>query len=271
MRRDVIWFWVLLLCVSANLSCSQPTASSKTGNHLSPQPVSHSSPSPNPTPLTQPLPRVQLLEVGGFHGDEVKARSGQQWLGLYANEQGSQLILSKLNIEIVVDEIVDTGIPGQKTGRSVTVDRREEPIFLVRNAPMLRSGNVITIYGVNPDEPVMLLDRQPMKLQLGDLVYELVMTGDEPSVQPNIVPSKSPRLILRQGAIEQVVYQLTQGDEDSGWQLRWAGDIDGDGKLDLYANLPEHYNVTRRKLFLSSQAKPGQLVREVAEFVTTGC
>ena len=271
MRRDVVWVLAFLLCVGVNLSCSQPAVSFQTDNRLSPQTVGDGSPSSNPTPLTQQTLRVQLLETGGFHGNEVNARSGQQWLGLYANEQGSQLILSKLKIEIVVDEIVDTGIPGQKTGKSVWADREEEPIFLVRNAPMLQSGKAITIYGVNPDEPRVLLDRQPLKLQLGDLVYELVLMGDEPSAQPNVLPLKNPRLILRQGPTEQVVYQLKQGDEDAGWQLRWAGDIDGDGKLDLYANLPEHYNVTRRKLFLSSQAKLGQLVREVAEFVTTGC
>ena len=40
----------------------------------------------------------------------------------------------------------------------------------------------------------------------------------------------------------------------------------GDGKLDLYVQVGYHYNSTQRKLFLSSQAKKGKLVREVADW-----
>jgi hypothetical protein len=47
--------------------------------------------------------------------------------------------------------------------------------------------------------------------------------------------------------------------------------MDGDNKLDLYVQVSYHYNVSQRKLFLSSQAKRGGLVREVAELMTVGC
>jgi hypothetical protein len=39
----------------------------------------------------------------------------------------------------------------------------------------------------------------------------------------------------------------------------------------LYVDVSWHYNVSETRLFLSSQAKPGQFVKEVAKFVTTGC
>ncbi|HKO62441.1 MAG TPA: hypothetical protein VJV03_14855 [Pyrinomonadaceae bacterium] len=44
-----------------------------------------------------------------------------------------------------------------------------------------------------------------------------------------------------------------------------------DGKLDLYVTVNQQYNVVERKLFMSSEADEGQLVAEVAEFVTIGC
>ena len=59
--------------------------------------------------------------------------------------------------------------------------------------------------------------------------------------------------------------------DEAQWVLLWAGDLDGDGRLDLYMNLSTHYNVSARRLFLSSAAASGALVREVAVFQTTGC
>lgn len=53
-------------------------------------------------------------------------------------------------------------------------------------------------------------------------------------------------------------------------RLLWAGDLDGDGKLDLL--LQDHgYNRSSIRLFLSSAAHPGRALREVAQFYKTGC
>ena len=73
------------------------------------------------------------------------------------------------------------------------------------------------------------------------------------------------------GESGQVLYSLQDCGNDPSWRLLWAGDLDRDGKLDLYVSVTQHYNVSERKLFLSSQADEGQLVKEVADFVTSGC
>lgn len=59
--------------------------------------------------------------------------------------------------------------------------------------------------------------------------------------------------------------------DDCGWGIYWAGDLDGDGKLDLYLDLANHYNVGQYRLFLSSPAEKGKLVKEVANFRFVGC
>ena len=54
--------------------------------------------------------------------------------------------------------------------------------------------------------------------------------------------------------------------------LMFAGDIDGDGKLDLVFNLSGVFGEVYVALYLSSCALPGQLVRKVAEVVDDyGC
>ena len=46
----------------------------------------------------------------------------------------------------------------------------------------------------------------------------------------------------------------------------WAGDIDGDKKLDMIVNLPETYaSPYHLRLYLSSYAKPGKHLSQVAE------
>src|SRR6185295_6907004 len=89
---------------------------------------------------------LQVLETGeGFHGDEVKARSGEKWLGLYVAQNVSRLIESKLTIRRVVDVVVDEE-PGQMTGKAVAADQAGKPIFLVKDATMLQPGEATTVY-----------------------------------------------------------------------------------------------------------------------------
>jgi hypothetical protein len=92
---------------------------------------------------------------------------------------------------------------------------------------------------------------------------------DDPRFGPSDLEQHS-TLTLHGGGISQTLFSLTEHDAAS-WQLLWAGDLDGDGKLDLLLNLSAHYNVSARRLFLSSAARQGEAVREVAVFETTGC
>lgn len=61
-----------------------------------------------------------------------------------------------------------------------------------------------------------------------------------------------------------------QGFNDREFNFIWAGDIDGDGLLDLIMDMSSHYNVMRYTLFLSSQAEKGEIFKRVEEFKTVG-
>jgi hypothetical protein len=211
---------------------------------------------------------VQVLETGSFHGDEVKARSGEKWLGLYVTEKGAVLRESVLTISRVADEIVDAGTE-QRTGKAVSVNHSQEPILLVKNAPMLKPGQALSVFQTAKHELFPFSTHPHVKLKLQAQQYEVRLVGDRRS--PEHTLPRNARLLLTDGRITQTLYALKGWDGDVDWQLRWAGDLDGDGKLDLFAALSYHYNVSERRLFLSSQAQPGQLVAEIAVFRTTGC
>jgi hypothetical protein len=215
--------------------------------------------------------QAQLLETGEFHGDEVSAQTGERWLGLHVTDQHSTLLRYQLTVESVHDPITDHGT-SEKTGKKVSVNLPLEPLFLVKSAKILSGGPVTTVFKQAADYEKSLERVSPHNLKLAEATYVLKVVGSEDGAKcsEHSFP-KNARLMLVSGDVEQVLYSIDGCGNEPYWYLLWAGDLDRDGKLDLYLSVTQHYNVSERKLFLSSPAKRRQLVAEVAEFVTTGC
>ncbi|MFN2454940.1 MAG: hypothetical protein ABR577_12035 [Pyrinomonadaceae bacterium] len=232
-------------------------------------PSCSSSPAPKSTAATRkPDHRLRLLTTGEFHGDDVKAKTGEQWLGLYPGGNSFALLASRLKINFVHDDLVDEK-PKAKTGKRVGVDRRPDPIFLIKGANLPHSGTVVTVY----KEEKSLGNGAAVDLKLNGTNYRLTVVSNNEQPTDYGVGADS-KLMLTDGTTTQVLFVPSDSEMDADEPfifLNWAGDLDGDGKLDLYMTLSPHYNVRRQVLLLSSQADEGQLVEEVAEFIATGC
>ena len=211
-----------------------------------------------------PLPKV--IEIGQFHGSEVNAQSGEEWLGLHISDDGSLLLNYKLTVKTVTDDLRDG--PNKKTGKEVSVDLPLEPLFLVQADGVLKAGGAQTIYDESDGH---LRERQPLKFSFADVTYKLeVVSPTGEKCDADSLP-KNARLVLSSDNHSQVLYTLEDCGSDPSWYVIWTGDIDSDNKLDLYVNVTQHYNVSERILFLSSTAHDNELVRELARLVTTGC
>ena len=230
--------------------------------------------------LTQTLPpKIQLLEIGSFHGDEVKVRNGEKLLGLYVDKRGSSLVPTTVKVKRVFDDVVDQE-PGQMTGKEVSIAQASKPIFLIKNAGMLKEGPIVTAYRGSKSKKDELMSTyevwkggKTVSLKLGAQQFQLKVVGRQRQLT-GLYQGQSAydlKLVLTDGKLTQTLYSIKDNVESHPWSLVWAGDADGDGKLDLYLDLSWHYNVSERKLFLSSQAKTGQLVKEIATFQTAGC
>jgi len=216
----------------------------------------------------KPPAGVKLIETGSFHGEEIDAQTGEQWLGLYVTKEASALIFSTLNVEQVHDDIGDA--PDEQTGKKVGVNHTSNPLFLLRGAKMLQPGAVTTVSA----DVQSLGNSSDIELKLAGMSYRLkVSTKDKR--ESEFVTLDDARLVLTDGTKKQILYSLggtgKHEANTASWQLLWAGDLDGDHKLDLYAQISGHYNSSSRILFLSSQAGKGELLHAVAEFSTWGC
>ena len=206
-------------------------------------------------------PNISLLNVGSFHKGEVNALSGERWLGLVKNGSDSAWQFFPVEIVTVQDPLLDGD--GQRSGSEVKV-LEGEPMFLIRGADELASKKVKTVR-FNPLGP-MQVEQTPLQLSCQDckdaLSLRLIdVTGPDGKVS---------RLILEGEGMSQTIYEWPEGFDDQHCELIWAGDLNGDGKIDLFMNLSDHYNVNKKTLLLSSKRKGSSLVEQVAVFKTTG-
>ena len=210
-----------------------------------------------------------LLEPGEFHGDEIQTAGGSGWLALVRS--GSRVSLDPVVVMVtpVRDHLAD-GDSGPISGKRVSVSvSGTDPVLLVRGIPALEAGAVTEAQLDCADcgQPTEFNQHRYFRLRLDGEVYELEAFLPEPG-EPF---DENSEIRLSHRAAVQVIHRPTRVPDDPNWRVIWAGDLDGDGRLDLYVETSDHYNMGLGRLLLSSAAGPGELVGEVAVFETTGC
>jgi hypothetical protein len=207
---------------------------------------------------------VRLLMVGTFHGDEVTARSGEVWLGLFPTADGYALRATTLKVKAVRDEILDG--ENERTGKEVTVGDSREPLFLVKATPRLRPRAAVpTVFAGES-----FFEKDSHVRLAGPDGGEYLLTVDSVQMASVEAPDPVPYSVLTL-ALGGVTQRLSTTPDHVTLRLLWAGDVDGDGKLDLLLDLPSNDNTSEHRLFLSTAARNGELVRQVAVFETVGC
>ena len=211
--------------------------------------------------LLAALLAIQLLYPSQYHERETQARSGQEWMALvWEGERSSSLRKVTVHVERVND-IVDR--PGEKSGKEVSIAtpvKQESVIVLLRGMPLSEGAVPTARYRGEGDVG------KPLRITLPNAATTYKLAID--------CTGRDCPLTLSADGIRQRLVVLnndTDGGDFKGLRLIWAGDLDGDGKLDLLADITNYNNVSGTALYLSSKAKSGKLVGLAAKLETTGC
>lgn len=217
---------------------------------------------------------IDILERDGLYREsEVIAKSGERWLGLVQRGNKYSLVSTTAKVK----RMRTISYPGDEYDVRLTFDKSGIPVFAVRNIPGLKAGPVTTVYHRPSWKEIdqRNLEIRPMEtgpgraFDLGDSRYILrVSTGLTKD------GTKAAVLVLEYGNQLQIVrqtYHDSTMEKDIIGNLLWAGDLDGDGRLDLYFDEFNEKGYFAVELHLSSQAGPGEMVSLSATFVTAGC
>jgi hypothetical protein len=200
---------------------------------------------------TGAVPPVFLVP-GDYHGSEAPASLGPGWLALVPMTGSWQLVPARARIEPVRDAVLDD--EDQATARRIAVEG--DAIALIR-LPEVHPGKATTPNMRFKGVARSLVAGAPLDIAFNDSQYRLEVSNSE--------------VYLRRGH-RATPLGLFVGDKDSDADadLRWAGDLDGDGQLDLLVAYGGS-NSGGTCLYLSTKASPGELVRRVACHNATGC
>jgi hypothetical protein len=192
-----------------------------------------------------------------YHPEELPYRDGAAFLAL--TERG---VLVPVTIAVTVAEDIGDEA-GKPTARRVAVAGMDD-VFLLRS-PRLQPGKVVP---ADPGFSDLMPAQWNASFTLHASTYELSYRCDGAQCT----------LLLAGGGVSQDLMSFPI--ERVGTKIgtlgvqhfvNFAGDLDRDGKLDLIANVPTHWNEARPTLFLSTAAGAGQLVGKAAEISMSGC
>jgi hypothetical protein len=215
---------------------------------------------------------VRLLHPGVFHRIDLDTVPSRGWLALVRGDTHAELLPAAVSVAVVPDDV--DPIDGPYTARKVWVDGLDDerrPVLMVRGVAELRAATRVreaVLHGAAWDAQsgANLADARHLRVALGTDLYVL-------QVQPasrSTTLGEGASVWLLHGDTEQQIYRAAMKPDDPAWLALWGGDLDADGRLDLYMDLAPTFNLSRRVLFLSSGAAPGALVREAASFETHG-
>jgi hypothetical protein len=173
-------------------------------------------------------------------GTEV--RSGERWLGLFPTEVGWQVRRTQLDVVAWPE-----GAGAFEGMWDVAAREEVQPLVLFRDLPGVRAGTVSSVSPeVDADGRVLF---GPSRVRPW-----LELEADATGVQGDLVLHRNGERLLV------APWTATEGHPS----LLWAGDLDGDGHLDLVL---EHGrdDTVRTSIWLSGAARAGQAVAKVAE------
>jgi hypothetical protein len=178
---------------------------------------------------------------------------GRDWLALVGSTAGSRLepVRATWTVSVLFGDSVFT------LALDPPADPAAPPLLLLADVPRVEVGAATTVVefeqNLDPSAPTL-------EIPLGGTTYRVELRATDPMRCDATVT-------LTDGGTSQTLY-VPDGQpfdcDEPHFSIQWAGDLDGDGGLDLITTFSPKYSWYPRRLYLSSAAGSGELVGLVA-------
>lgn len=210
-----------------------------------------------------------LLITGSYHDGEVpEYRLKEKWIGLFKKGNTYYTSYTKVKTQRVHDDIIDE--ENEITGWLVEGETKDTAIFLLTGIELQPQIDVNPVFLSNN----RIYPGDSLKIDYKNTTYTLFATGrikGDKSDWPDIWNYKLYLSAKNDGITVTDLISAQASFDDSMVTILFAGDIDGDGMLDLLVDTSYHYNVFAPTLYLSKQAGNNHIIKVVARHVSVGC
>jgi hypothetical protein len=188
------------------------------------------------------------------------------WLGLFIEEGKPDQQTRESHLAVTRVSFVLRKEPGPTVYRLVTTPPGAE--LLLSGVPRLSAGAAITV----SQDIDLGGNKREAEFRVGRRRYRIRLDSSEPNYCDAVIT-----LSLAQGSRTQRLFDaagpgttndpaLVVSCDEPHFTVHWAGDLDRDGQLDMLVTFSHKYSYHPRQLFLSSGARSGELVAEVARY-----
>lgn len=211
--------------------------------------------------------KVNILQLETFHNDEVDPNLEKKtWFGLFKNKDNYTLSETKVSIKRANDPILDIN-EDEKTGWEVSSSAKDTCVVLIEKLPYLENRDIISV-----KLPESIYPEDNFKFSFNGIEYVLSGIGEKKG--SDWIEVSNYKLYLTSKVNRKQVTELLVAEksfDDQMIKIIFAGDIDGDSKLDLIIDTSYHYNLSRPTIYLSKPAEKGKIIKPMGVFKYVGC
>lgn len=209
---------------------------------------------------------VQILMPTNYHGDELPKDTSGEWYGIYTTSNGYELRKTPFQINTVRDEVLDDpGPDAEKTGKEIVFKDNQKPLFMIRGLNLSKRKLKTAAF-----QPGKISVNETRVIEFNGNKYGLSVSG----ISKDAHTTSDLKIIVQSGTEKEILFSAppeTKVEAPGNVDLIWAGDLDGDDKLDLFIQPVYHYNTMDYQLFLSSKGQGQNMMRMAARLVLLGC